>query len=409
MRLRIFIAFASSLCLLSAIATAQQLPHYRVDPWWPQELPHNWIIGQVTGLAVDREDHIWVLHDPNRVPKDDAGAAQSPPWTHCCVPAPAVLEFDAAGKALRAWGGSGRIPAWPVAPHGITVDKKGNVWIGGVGSPWNPDLPQPLGSSTTPSHDRQVLKFSPDGKLLLQIGQPSTVPANNQDVTLLGSPTGIAVDDAAHEVYIADGFLNKRIVVFDSDTGAFKRGWGAYGIALSAIGNADPSASELPTGRPRDASVAPPKDFANLAGIALSEDGLVYAADTKNNRIQVFTRQGKFVKEFFVAPNTLGPGSVWSVTLSRDPAQKYLLVADGASGVLRILDRDSGHELEEIGSKGRNAGQFENLGWVAVDSQQVLYTGEVHFNRSWDGWQATHTGKTDSPGGRLQRFVLQKQ
>lgn len=387
----------------------QQTSHYTVDPSWPKQFPYDWILGQVTGLAVDRADHIWVLHDPRGVPRDDAGAAQSPPWSHCCIPAPAVVEFDSEGNVLRAWDGVDRIPTWPVAPHGITVDGKGNVWIGGVGRAWQPDLPPPVGASDAGLRDRQVLKLSPDGKLLLQIGQPSLAAQNNQDTSILGLPSAIAVDDAAEEVYIADGFMNKRIVVFDANTGAYKRGWGAYGIALNKINNADPAENELPTGRPLNASAVPAKQFRNLTALLLSKDGLVYAADQKNNRIQVFTKQGRFVKEFFVAPDTLGPGSVWDIALSRDPKQSDLFVADGASGCIRVLDRSSGKELGEIGSKGRNAGQFENLGWIAVDSHQRLYTGEVHFNRSWDGWQATHTGKTDTPGGRIQKFIPEER
>ena len=239
-RLRIlFIGFAY-VCLLPVMTRGQEVPRYKVDAAWPKELPYNWILGQVDGLAVDSDDHIWILHDPKGVPKDDAGAAQSPPWSNCCIPAPAVLEFDADGKLLKAWDGADRISTWPVAPHGITLDKKGNVWIGGVGRPWHPDLPVPMGGTTdTGAHDRQVLKFSGDGKLLLQIGQPSNASENNQDITILGSPTSVAVDDETNEVYIADGLLNQRIVVFDANTGAFKRGWGAYGIPLSKIENAD--------------------------------------------------------------------------------------------------------------------------------------------------------------------------
>jgi DNA-binding beta-propeller fold protein YncE len=390
-----------------ALAIAQEPPRYKVDPFWPKELPNNWILGQITGIAVDNDNHIWVLNEPRGVPKDDAGAAQTPPLSKCCIPAPAVIEFNAAGSVLKAWGGPGHVPAWPAAPHGICLDKKGNIWIGGVGSPWNPDLPEPTRATEAQLGDRQVLKFSNDGKLLLQIGHPSIAPVNNQDTTLLGAPSAIKVDDAANEVYIADGLMNKRVVVYDSSSGAFKRGWGAYGIPLSKVDNSDPSAFELPTPR-LDPLASPSKQFRSLTDIAISDDGLLYATDQNNNRIQVFTKQGKFLKELYVAPKTLGTGSAWGIALSRDPEQRYLFVADGASGVIRILDRRDGTELGKLGHKGRNIGQFNNLAWVALDSQAALYTGEVHFTRSWDGWQAARTGKADTPGGRIQKFLLEK-
>lgn len=383
---------------------AQDVPRYKVDPFWPKELPNNWIFGQVTGITVDSDNHVWVLSDPSSVPKDDAAAAQIPPWSQCCIPAPAVTEFGADGNVLKAWGGPGYAPEWPFEPHGISVDKRGNIWIGGVGRPWNPDLPKTPQITDELARDRQVLKFSSDGKLLMEIGHSSAEPVNNQDTTILGAPAAIAVDDAANEVYIADGLLNKRIVVYDSNTGVFKRGWGAYGIPLGKVDNSDLEAFEfLQTGF--DSSASHSKPFRSLTDITMSDDGLLYVADQEDNRIQVFTKGGSFVKELLVAPKTLGTGSVWGITLSRDPKQHYLFVADGASGVIRILRRDDGTEVGKLGHKGRNIGQFVSLAFVALDSRAALYTGEVHFTRSWDGWQAAHTGKGDVPGGRFQRFL----
>jgi DNA-binding beta-propeller fold protein YncE len=335
-----------------------------VDPGWPQQLPNNWIIGQVGGLAVDSEDHIWVLHRPRSLTEDELGAAQSPPRSQCCVAAPSVLEFDAQGKVLRSWGGPGFVPDWPKAEHGICVDKQGNVWIGGAG----PD-------------DRQVLKFSSDGKLLLEIGHPSTAPENNQDTTILGRPAGIEVDDAAHEVYIADGYMNKRVMVFDSETGAFKRGWGAYGIPLSDIDNGAPPVYS--------AGAVVNKQFANPVHLVrISLDGMVYVCDRSNDRIQVFTKQGKFIKEFFVRRETLGIGSVWTVSFSHDAGQKYLLVADGENNVVWILRRADGTVVSSFGHNGRNAGYFHWVHQAGIDSKGNFYTGEV-----------------DS-GKRIQKFIL---
>jgi DNA-binding beta-propeller fold protein YncE len=392
-----------------AQAATQEVPRFKVDAAWPQTLPFKWILGMINGLGVSPDDHVWILHEPRGLPNDEIGAALNPPTSDCCIPAPEVLEFDPNGKVLKAWSGRERISTWPVAAHGISVDKKGNVWIAGVGKPWHPDLPgftmgNPL-KVDTEARDRQVLKFTATGKLLLQIGQPSLAPENNKDTSILGAPTAMAFDDAANEAYIADGLMNKRVVVYDMNTGEFKRGWGAYGIPLSEIDNSDPAAKELPTGRVRDASVSPPKQFRTVTGIAISDDGLVYVTDQMNNRIQAFTKQGKFVKEMSVAPKTGGNGSAWGLAVSRDPKQSFLFVADGESGVIRILDRQGGTDLGTLGSKGRNAGQFSNPAFVAFDSQGDLYTGEVNFSRSWDGRQATYSGIPETPGGRLQKFV----
>jgi hypothetical protein len=350
--------------LLGAFALttyAQEPPKYRVDPLWPQELPNNWIIGQVGGLAVDREDHIWVLQRPGSDTVDELGASLTPPRSMCCTAAPPVLEFDQQGHLLHSWGGPGEGFDWPKTEHGIYVDKDGNVWIGG--------------SAAT---DRHVLKFKNDGHFLLQIGHPSPDPPDSSRTDLLGRPAGIEVDPEAHEVYIADGYLNKRVIVFDSSTGAFKRLWGAYG---NPPNDADPGAYN--PAAPADKQFRSP-----VHCVHISRDGLVYVCDRVNDRMQVFTKQGKFIKEFIVRPETLGMGSVWQFAFSTDEHQRFLLVADGENNIIWTLRREDGAVVGQMGHNGRNAGQFHWLHQLVSDSSGNLYTGEVD------------TGK------RIQKFVL---
>ena len=340
---------------------AQEAPKYRVDPFWPLELPNNWIIGQVGGLAVDREDHVWVLQRPGSDTVDELGASLTPPRSMCCIAAPPVLEFDQQGKLLRSWGGAGEGFDWPKTEHGIYVDRDGNVWIGG--------------SAAT---DRHVLKFKSDGHFLLQIGHPSPDPPDSSRTDLLGRPAGIEVDAEAHEVYIADGYMNKRVIVFDSNTGAFKRLWGAYG---NSPNDTDPGAYN--PAAPVDKQFRSP-----VHCVHISRDGLVYVCDRVNDRMQVFTRQGKFVKEFILRPDTLGMGSVWQFAFSTDEHQKFLLVADGENNIIWTLRREDGAVVGQTGHNGRNAGQFHWLHQLVSDSRGNLYTGEVD------------TGK------RIQKFVL---
>jgi hypothetical protein len=343
------------------VTHAQEAPKYRVDPFWPQELPNNWIVGQIGGLAVDREDHIWVLQRPSTNTVDETGASLAPPRSMCCIAAPPVLEFDKQGHLLHSWGGPGEGFDWPKSEHGIYVDKDGYVWIGG--------------NSPT---DRHILKFKKDGKFVMQIGHPSADPPDSLRTDILGRPAGIEVDSEAHEVYIADGYMNKRVIVFDSETGAFKRLWGAYGNAPK---DADPGAY--------NPAAPPDQQFRNpVHCVHISRDGLVYVCDRSNDRMQVFTKQGKFVKAFTVRPETLGVGSVWQFAFSIDEQQKYLLVADGENNVIWTLRREDGAVVGQTGHNGRNAGQFHWVHQVASDSEGSLYTGEVD------------TGK------RIQKFVL---
>src|SRR5579871_6880989 len=224
---------AGFLCLLAlpAIPSArgQAVPHYKLDPTWPKTLPNNWIMANATGMVIDKQDHIWVVQRPRMVAADDAGAALKPPQSDCCVPAPSVIEFNTQGDVLSSFGGPAWVPEWPTLEHGLFIDRGGNFWIAGNYLPMNrQQLTAPPRPKEDPLDDRHLFKISPDHKVLLQIGHPSNAPPNNQDTSMLGAPSDIYVDDDAHEAYVADGYLNRRVVVYDSETGAFKRGWGAY-------------------------------------------------------------------------------------------------------------------------------------------------------------------------------------
>ena len=351
------------------ILQGQAVPRYTVDPSWPKPLPNNWVLGQVGGMAVDNQDRIWVFQRPRSLTDDERGADLTPPVSQCCKAAPSVLVFDRAGNLLQSWGGPGYAPNWPATEHGIYVDRRGNVYLAGNAAP-----------AATVAEDRVILKFDGDGKLLATFGRPATGPDNNQDTGYFGRIAAIDADEAAGELYLADGYGNRRVAVIDMNTGAFKRGWGAYGIPLDEIAN-----GPLPAFTPGQ---PPAKQFLGpVHGIKLSHDGFVYVCDRTSNRIQVFSTQGRFVKEFFVAPETRANGAAWTVNFSRDAQQKYLLVGDGRNNVIWVLNRDTGAVAGSFGHNGRNAGQFHWVHTVVTDSQGNVYTGEVD------------TGK------RLQKFV----
>ncbi|HET7038827.1 MAG TPA: two-component regulator propeller domain-containing protein [Gemmatimonadales bacterium] len=324
-------------------------PRYVADPSWPRPLPGKWILGQVSGIWVDRRDHVWVLHRPRTLTEREVGAVQQPALSECCTPAPAVLELDPDGNVVRAWGGPGHGAFWPSSEHTIYVDHQGNVWIGSNGR-----------------NDQVVQKYTPDGMLLLQLGRPGQTGGSN-DTLLLGQPAGIVVDSADNEVYVADGYGNRRVIVFDAITGRYRRHWGAYG--------ARPSDEDL---GPYDPSAPPARQFRSpVHGVRIDRDGLVYVADRVNDRIQVFRKSGEFVKEVSLAPATRAMGSVWDLTLSTDPAQRYLFVPDGTNQKVWVLARATLAPVAEFGRGGRAPGHF---GWVhnlAVDSRGNVYTSEV--------------------------------
>src|SRR5262245_17403293 len=345
----------------------QDSPAFQVDPLWPRPLPNHWLLGSVTGVAVDARDHIWVVHRgyDSMTARTEIGAATTPKTADvCCVPAPPVLEFDAAGNLVGHWGGPGEGYEWPTSNHGITVDYKGNVWIGGNG---RTPTGQPDTSYKGPFVDGQILKFTRDGKFLAQYGH-STKSAGSNDTDNFKGVAKIFVDPKANEAYIADGYGNKRVAVIDLDTGKIKRFWGAYGNK--------PDDTNLGRYNP-DAPVA--QQFRNPVHCAEpSNDGMVYVCDRVNDRIQVFTKEGKFVKEQRIAPKTLGDGSTWDIAFSRDPQQKYIYLADGANEKVYIIDRQSLEILTSFGDGGRQPGTFYAVHSIASDSKGNLYTTETY-------------------------------
>jgi DNA-binding beta-propeller fold protein YncE len=353
-----------------------QAPRFQVDPLWPKPLPNHWVLGSVTGVTVDSQDHIWITHrGADSLGNNEKGAILNPP-TGCCVPAPQVLEFDQAGNLVSHWGGPGKGFDWPQSTGGITVDHKGNVWIAAAGQP-EPAAARAIGTPAAGGarpaapaaprpQDAHVIKFSRSGQILLQIGHAGKVEGSDSK-SGLNRPAAVRVDPSTNEVYVADGLGNHRVVVFDADTGAYKRHWGAYGDKPddAAPGTYDPNAP-------------PAKQFRTVSGAAISKDGMVYVCDRQNDRIQVFRRDGKFVKEAFVSKTTLGDGSVWDIAFSSDPQQRFVYVADGHDKKVFVLRRDTLEVVTSFGDGGRLAGQFYGVCSIAVDSKGNVYTGETY-------------------------------
>ena len=418
----------------AASAQAAQAPMFQVDPMWPQPLGDNKILGSAVGVTVDPRGHVFVLNLRNSFNTGtEIGAAANPPTGECCIPAPDVLEFDSTGVTLRGWGGPGTGYQWPVTPQRITVDPRGNLWMGGVGPT-----------------DTHILKFGADGRIVAQYGKvtptpeappgaagggrggggggrgrgaaadsgaggggargargggrggadsagargagrggggggggggrggPVGVPAASNATDAFGGAAKISIDAAANEGYVADGYRNRRVAVIDLNTGAIKRHWGAYGerpndsVTLAAY---DPAAP-------------PVRHFRTVTCAEPSTDGFVYVCDRGNNRIQVFRKNGTFVSEKVIMPNTRAEGSVWDIAFSRDPQQRFLYVADGRNMKIHILDRQSLEVLTAFGDGGRYPGQFLAVHSIATDARGNIYTTET------------------SQGKRVQKFVF---
>jgi hypothetical protein len=371
----------------------RQVPQFAVDPSW-EKLPSKWYLGPAEGVTVDAHDHIWALHRP-------IGATPVPGREA----APPVLEFDKDGSFIQAWGGPGQGFEWPGAEHGIFIDYKGYLWI--------------TGSGTDPkAGNDQIVKFTQAGKFVMQIGHRGQGKGNADQENMRG-PSVAVVYAKTNEVFVADGFFNRRVIVFDADTGAFKRMWGAFGNAPT-----DPTATDVPY-RASDGAVHVaaqdnqgdgPAQFSNVHGLGVSNDGLVYVCDKGNRRIQIFTVAGKYVNQVFISrddppPSTLtgmafgkprreladkaaqSPTSASSVAFSPDREQRFLYVADRRTAQVQIYDRKSLEYLGAFGDgPGEAPGQLYQVHGIAVDSKGNVYTTE----------------ESDSPANnRVQKWELQ--
>ncbi len=342
----------------TADLTSATLPEWEIDPTWPPTLPNDWILGDIRGLFVADNDHLWVVHMPSSLTRQEIGAEMDPPISDCCFTAPPVLELDPEGNVLRTWGGPSDDYTWFDQEHGIYIDHNGFVWLG-------------------TSNGFHVMKFTQDGDHVLTIGEPGVNMGSN-DPTHLGGPANFFVEPSTNELFIADGYRNRRVVVFDAATGEYLRHWGAYG---------NPPDDDYEYEYPVDVD-NPPQQFRTVHGIVGSNDGLIYVADRRGNRIQAFRQNGEYLMERFVLPETGGSGTGFSLGLSRDPEQSILYLIDGTNQRVWMLRRDDLEILGRFGKPGRQAGEFIRAHMVVLDSRGYLYTGEA------------------GNGRRMQRFKL---
>jgi hypothetical protein len=382
------------LCVVAG-AHAQTAPKYKFDPDWPKPLPNHWKMGGIAGLAVDNDDNVWVLDRPSELRDFELRAELNPPTAECCVRAPSMVHIDKEGNVIGYFD--------EPEGHGMAVDSKGFVYIGQdtvrkydpktgkvVGeTPRAPDR-QPGGGGAANSRPRIPGRGGPGP--VNTYPAPPPKPADPAAVAafrakyppttpmIVGNIEEVRLDEPAHELYATDSYLGGRVMVFDLDTLAFKRGWGAYGKLLSEMSTDDADRAYVPNG-------PMPKEFKGHLTLNISNDGLVYAADRMANRIQVTTKEGKFLKEFILAPSTGEGGSTGGIAFSADKQQKYLYISDITNGHVWFLDREDGKVVGQLGSMGQSGGQFFGLHMIAVDSKGNIYTGEV-----WNG-------------ERVQRFV----
>jgi DNA-binding beta-propeller fold protein YncE len=350
----VLLAFGAGIAFLEQPAASQgarapKAPTFHWDSSWPKDLPNNWLVGNVVGVGVDSHDNVWVIHRPN----SQAGAEKTPP----------VLAFDQAGNLVRSWGGPGAGHDWGTQAHGLYVDYQDNVWVGFGGG-----LPYDLKTRAT-TDNAHILKFTPDGKFLKQFGKFGEGTAGSNSTTFLGQPTDVALDPKTGEVFISDGYTNRRVIVFDGRTGAYKRHWGAFG--------------KPPDDAPQPAfsrSGPPRQQFDTPHCLALANDGLVYVCDRGNQRIQVFRKDGAFVKDALINAK-LGDGLIggtpWDIALSTDPSQTFIFLVDGGTHRVHALRRDTLEVLATFGHRGRWGGQFESPHSIAIDSKGNLFVAET--------------------------------
>ena len=348
----------------TAASNAVMAPHFLVDPLWPKPMGNQWILGNTIGVDVDDRDHIFIVHrTEDSIFRGNTEIGLKGGVSECCTPAPPIIEFDLDGNIVNAWGGAveGAPYTWPASNHGIEVAPNGDVWIGGNGG-----------------GDSHILVFSRDGDYIRTIGMPGE-PVDSNSETHFGRVAEIAIDAEANEAYIADGYTHKRVAVVDVATGAFKRYWGAYGNTPD-----DEADVTYTPGQPGPQQFRGPVHCAEP-----SNDGLVYVCDRGADRIQVFRKDGTYVKEVVISPATLNQGSTWDIAFSPDDEQEFIYLADGQNFKIYVIDRESMDVLYTFGDGGRQPGLFYAPHSIASDSLGNVYTTE------------TYDGK------RVQKFVYQ--
>lgn len=334
--------FRTEAAAQSPQAQARSMPMFEVDASWPK-VPAKWKLGDASSIAIDAQDNVWVLHRPRTLKPDQAAMA-----------APPVMVFDGTGNYIKSWGGAGSGYDWPEREHGIHIDYKGFVWLGGNNCPES-KLP-----GLKPVADDALLKFTQDGKFVLQIGK-SNQSKGNADTANVHRAADAWVYAKTNELFVADGYGNTRVVVFDADTGAFKRMWGAFG--------------KKPAG-PDSCAIVGPKTFPDPEGpehynvvhaIRVANDGMVYVADRENRRLQMFTPDGKFVKQLIRTDATFAR----DLALSPDPEQQFLYVG-GGKGIV-VVDRKT---LEVVGTI-QVPGQLGPGHHIATDSKGNIYIAQT--------------------------------
>jgi len=354
------------------------VPWFEADPYWPKPLPNHWILAMTIGLDVDKKDNVWVFHRPQTLEQKESYATRKE--ADCCIAAPDVLQFDPAGNLIRHWGRAenrGKGHDWPSSNHGLTVGPDGNIWLGGNGAyqprpdPGSaaqfadtPAAPPPLyaGGGVGKYHDSFIVKFTPDGKYLGQIGK-ANASKGSLDTQNVRGVAQIRFKD--NEMFLADGYGNKRVSVWDATTLKFKRMWGAYGKK--------PDDTPIPHYDVNSPQFGNPMHCAQP-----SNDGLIYACDRTNNRIQVFKTDGTYLRQHIVKPNTRGDGAPWEIAFSRDPQQKFMYISDGANAVVHVYDRASMKELYWFGGGGRQPGQFYAVHSIVTNTKGDIYTTETY-------------------------------
>jgi hypothetical protein len=386
--------------LVAPFAGAQQVPALVFDPTWPKDLPNNWKLGGITGLALDRDENVWLYNRPNDLTNIELHAELEQPLALCCVRAPSMIHLDRAGRVI----GSFDAPQG----HGMDVDSRGFAYLGqDTVRKYDPRTGQVVGEIARaperedggpvglqnparrpgqggrgpvaaflpqPPPDPAAVAAQAARRAEFRAKYPADTPA------IVGQVEEIRIVEDDNEIYVADSYLGGRVLVFAFDTLAFKRGWGAYGKPLKDISLDDADHRYTPNG-------PMPREFVGHLTINVSRDGIVYAADRNANRIHVTDKQGKFVAEWVVAPSTGVGGSTGGIAFSPDREQRLLYVSDLTNNRIWFLNRADGRLIGEMGRMGENGGQFFGLHMIAVDSQGNVYTGEVF------------------QGERVQRFV----